>query len=469
MDAGRSSPQTQTQTQTQPPRPMDVGNTAQSRVAVGGGGAVFNNRNVTREDNASCRLTVYLDYGHSFVRLENKERNVDIARGLYPDGYHPALGQEMPTIDTQGCYHPEVELDSAFQSETSPANPLLPQPKVPDPMCEVPWPRGDADQCSVPEIECDEPGEGSVLTSAGKDSELYLGSKVVAGGVKSSGSKPQGVISSTVGASKLFREEFGAELGDIMDEVSSYEGYNGIDHIPKVTFFISHQEALEVEKYISEYSDACKKKEASCVYRGLGFNCVDFAQEAFSKTGYPGHYIEYFTPKLLEPSMGYATAYAALYHPVVKNAASIGGTLMLAAVVGKYAVPKLAGAAKSVGSWMSGWVWPEQKTVEDKKIDAGELKQLYKEVKSSYDTCEEFWEKYQKRDKEGEDTIKKQISDSVDLQARFYDVEKLIESEGYTGRNQSFIHKELQSIQEGFGAFFMQVESEMKDAFASKG
>ena len=101
-------------------------------------------------------------------------------------------------------------------------------------------------------------------------------------------------------------------------------------------------------------------------------------------------------------------------------------------------------------------------------MDVGELTQLYNDVKSSYYTCEKFWEKYQTRDEEGEDTIKKQISDSVDLQARFYDVEQLVESEGYSGRNQSFIHKELQSIQEGFGEFFKQVENEMKEVFAEK-
>ena len=363
MDAGHNKPQTQTQ----PPRPMDAGRSAQSRVVVGGR-ATFNNRNVTREENAPCKLTVYLDYGHSFVRLENKARNVDFARGLYPDGDHPGLGDEMPSIETEGCYHPEVELNSEFHSDTCSANPFLPQPKVPDPMCEVPWrtPWSGAsnDQCSVPEIECDDPREGSVVASAGEDAELHLGSVLVAGGAKSSGSKPQGIISSAVGSGKIFGQDFGVELGDVMDEVSSYEDYNGIDSIPKVTFFISEQEALEVEKYITEYSNACEKNEASCVYRGLGFNCVDFAQEAFSKTEYPGHYIQYFTPALLGPSMGHATAYAALYHPVVKTTATVGGTLMLAAVIGKYAVPKLTGAVRSVGSWMSGWVWPEQQAVE---------------------------------------------------------------------------------------------------------
>ncbi|KEQ18811.1 hypothetical protein [Endozoicomonas numazuensis] len=463
MDAGRSKPQTQTQPQ--PPRPMDAGSTTQSRIAVAGR-AEFNTRNVTREDNAPCKLTVYLDYGHSFVRLENKERNVDIARGLYPDGYHPALGQEMPSIDTEGCHHPEVELDAIFQSDTCPANPLLPQPKVPDPMCEVPlrtpWSGATSDQCAVPEVECEEPEGGSFVTSIGADSERYLGSVVAAGGVKSSVGKPLGIVSSTIGVSKLFREEFGVELGDVMDEVSSYEDYNGIDHIPKVTFFISQQEAMAVEQYITEYSDACHKKEASCVYSGLGFNCVDFAQEAFSKTGYPGHYIEYFTPKLLEPSMGYATAYAALYHPMAKP--TIGGTLMLAAVAGKYAVPKLAGAVKTVGSWMSGWVWPEQKAVEEEKVDVSETKRLFNSVKYTNLTCERFWENYKKRN----DTTTKLISESVDLQARFDDLERLIASEGFSGRHQAFIHKELKSIQEGFDEFFEQA-NDMKKAQNSNG
>ncbi|WP_257288696.1 hypothetical protein [Endozoicomonas sp. SESOKO2] len=397
MNAGRNK----SHTDGQPPRPMDTGNAPHSRGASGSS-AAFNTRNVTREEDLPCKLTVYLDYGHSFVRLENKERGVNIARGLYPYRPHVTIEQEVSPLEMQE-ESDELEKHSAYTS-------LLFQE------------------------------------------------------VKPASSVSERAILSVNGSSEIFRGLYSYEDSvHVLDEVESYKDLKGIDHIPKVTFFISRKEALDVEKYISQYTDACEKKEESCLYKLIGFNCIDFAQEVFSKTGYPGHYIQYFTPSLLAHDCGYATLYAAGCHPVVKNTASIGGTLMLAVVVGKYAVPKMKETARMVGSWMCGWVWPEQPAVAAKQEDVNELKQLHSSVKSTNLFCETFWEGCKERDAQA----KRLISDSIDLQARFDDLEELIKTEGYRGRNQSFIYEELQSIQDGFTEFFKQA-TDMKSAKNSK-
>ncbi|WP_252179002.1 hypothetical protein [Endozoicomonas sp. 4G] len=394
MDAWSIKPHTDTQ----PPRPMDASTASHSRV-VSTSSVKFNTRNVTRADNPPCKLTVYLEYGHSFVRLENKDREVDIARGLYPT---------------------------------------------------------KAVEQGVPEVEIEEPD--------GFERAPLYGFLATGGIVKSAGSKPEGVISSAIGSGDRFYQLSSmGERGSVIDEVISYRQFNGIDDIPKVTFFISQKEALEVEKYISQYSDACEKKEDSCAYQLIGFNCVDFAQEAFSKTGYPGHYIQYFTPSLLGQGVGYATLYAGSYHPVIKTTASIGGTLMLAALVVEHTVPKLKETVRRVGSWMCGWVWPEQQAVAATQVDESQLKQLHNSVQSSNLSCETFWENYKQRDAKA----KQLISDSVDLQARFYDVDTLIKRKGYNGSHQSYIFQELQSIQDGFTEFFRQA-TDMKNVQNSR-
>ncbi|WOG29401.1 hypothetical protein [Endozoicomonas sp. 8E] len=441
MDAGHNK----LQTGALPPGPMDTGGISQSSVLLRDS-ATFNARNVTRADNPSCKLTVYLDYGHSFVRLENKARGVDIARGLYPVS---ATRWEVIPQDAEGSLD-DHELDSLSHSEVPPADPPLPRDENPDPVDEVPEPFVAHNQCPVREVVGD----------LGRVRRLLLAS-AVSGGAKLAGRRSQGKVSCSVGVGRYSYEILSkTQQGAVLDEAIEFKTYyhNDINDIPKVTFFISQQEAIRVEKYISEYADACDKGEESCIFQGLGFNCVDFAQEAFSKTGYPGHFIQYFTSSLLDQHVGLAGLYAGSYHPVVKTTTSIGGTLMLVAIVGKY-VPKLTEAVRSVGSWMCGWVWPEQQAVAATKVDVSELKQLHSRLQSANLSCEAFWESYEASDAQA----KKLISDSVDLQARFDYVEKLIKTEGYDGEHQSFINKELQSIRGGFTEFFRKA-NEIKNA-----
>ncbi|WP_422476139.1 hypothetical protein [Endozoicomonas sp. ALB032] len=442
MGAGHSK----LQTGALPPGPMDTGDLSQSGVLFRDS-ATFNTRNVTRADNPSCKLTVYLDNGHSFVRLENKARGVDIARGLYPVS---ATRWEVIPQNAEGSLDDDHELDSLSHSEAPPADPRVPRDEKPDPVDEVLEPFVDHNQCPVREVVGD----------LGRVRRLLLAS-VVSGGAKLAGRRSQGKVSCSVGVDRYSYEILSkTQQGVVLDEAIEFKTYyhNEINDIPKVTFFISQQEAIRVEKYISEYADACDKGEESCIYQGLGFNCVDFAQEAFSKTGYPGHFIQYFTSSLLDQHLGVAGLYAGSYHPLVKTAKSIGGTLMLVAIVGKY-VPKLTEAVRSVASWMCGWVWPEQQAVAATKVDVSELKQLHGRLQSANLSCEAFWESYEAIDAEA----KKLISNSVDLQTRFDDLEKLIKTEGYDGRHQSFIYKELQNIQDGFTEFFRKANN-MKSA-----
>ncbi|WOG29402.1 hypothetical protein [Endozoicomonas sp. 8E] len=425
MDAGQSK----TQTQAEPQRMMGGGNTPQAS-ATAGNRATFNTRNVTREDNLPCKLTVYIDYGHSFVRLENKKRGVDLARGLYPTSF----------VVPETSLHDKVGKYPTFSSKTLPGNTFLPKPSKPDLMDEVLRPRVDHNQRHDNELDFN-----AAMSST------------VAQPLMLAGSVPEGGAVSAIGVGKYFYGAFSSRtLGQLPDETFTYAHKSiDIDDIPKVTFFISQQEALEVEMYISKYADACNQGNASCFYRALGFNCVDFAQEAFSKTDYPGHFIEYFTPSLLRRSVGRAALYAVSCHPVVKNTASISGTLMLAAVVGKYTVPKLAEAARGVGSWMCGWVWPEQQAVAATKVDVIELKWLHSRLQSANLSCDAFWESYEASDAQA----KKLISDSVDLQTRFDYVEELIKTEGYDGWHQSFINKELKNIRDGFTEFFREANN----------
>ncbi|WP_252179003.1 hypothetical protein [Endozoicomonas sp. 4G] len=442
MDAGRNKPQAEVLLTT----PMDIGNIPQYPVMTSRS-ATFNTRNVTREDNLPCKLTVYLECDHGFVRLENKEREIDIVRGLYP------ARSVRRTLQREGRNNGLLDglLDYLFYAEVPPVDPS-PEHEKPDPIDEVPVHRVAHNQCPVEQIR-----------DFGR-ARRFLPASAVSGGVRLAGStlRERASWGIGVGTYYLYQSLTEKKQGVVADEAVLYRHYyrTDINHIPKVTFFISQQEALGIEKHISEYDDACNKGEESCSFRTFGFNCVDFAQEVFSKTGYPGHFIQYFTPSDLNQGVAcQATLYAASYHPVVKNTASLGGTLMLATVVGKYVVPKLTESARTVGSWMCGWVWPEQQAVATTQVDESQLKQLHNSVQSSNLSCETFWENHKQRDAKA----KQLISDSVDLQARFYDVDTLIKRKGYNGSHQSYIFQELQSIQDGFTEFFRQA-ADMKNA-----
>ncbi|WOG29400.1 hypothetical protein [Endozoicomonas sp. 8E] len=432
MDASSS----QSLTVSQPLRSLDTGNELHSR-RTSGRSTTFNTRNVTRADNPSCKLTVYLDNGHSFVRLENKDRGVDITRGLYPARF----------VASKTNLRNKLRLETLFNSETFPVSPLLSKLSRSAPVEEVQKPRVDRNQCPVVDSNNDK-----------LKSKLYL-TYAASLGAKLAGRTHLGRALALIG---VHRTLFSKMQGRLSDETLSY-AYEGFDSIPRVTFFISQQEALAVEKYISEYDDACDKGEESCIFQGIGFNCVDFAQEAFSKTDYSGHFIEYFTPSLLSQRVGMAGLYAVGCHLVVKNPASTAGTLMLAVVVGKYAVPRLKEAVRSVGSWICGWVWPAQQSIAATQVDVSELKRLHGSLQLANLYCEVFWENYSERDAEA----RKLISDSVDLQARFDDLEELIKTEDYNGRHQSFIYKELKNIQDGFTEFFREA-ADMKNAHNSK-
>ncbi|MET4695866.1 hypothetical protein [Endozoicomonas lisbonensis] len=297
----------------------------------------FHGRAVSKADASPYKLSVYLANNHSFIKLEDKERDVAIAAGLYPNE-----SEEMKT-----------------------------------------------GYAALPEI----------------------------------------LVSKLPGA--------------IGDEFDSYKSQNGFESKPKVTFPLLEEEAMEIEEFVMDYADACNKNLPGCIYQALTFNCVDFAQTAFSKTSYPGHFVEYFPTKMLMQDFGEATAYASLSAPHVQ-ACLKSSTLMLAVSMGSYLVPKAASAATSLGSWLTSSLWP--KATANEPIDPKTLQSRYKSVKSSFYACENFWAEFHSRNQ----ATSALISESTDLQFRFLEVEKTVEKEGYGGKSQAGLDKELKMLEQDF-------------------
>ena len=307
----------------------------------------FQGRAVSKVDTSPYKLHVFLAKNHSFLKLENKERNVDLAAGLYSK-------EEIEDMKTHSV------------------------------------------------------------------SETLVTTK-------------QGIIK---------------------DEHESYKSLGGFKAVPKVTFPLSRKEAEDVEDFILDFRNACEEGSRSCKYQALTFNCVDFAQTAFSKTSYPGHFVEYFPTKVLMQDFGEAVIYASFSTPHVQ-ACLKSGSLMLAASMGSYIVPKAASVAKSMGEWFTSYLWPQ--ATANEPLDPKTLQKRYKKVKASFYACENFWAEFHDRNQ----TEHALINESTDLQFRFLDVEKTVEKEGYTGKSQASLDKKLKLLEQDFKALNEKLKTQL--------
>ena len=329
------------------------------------GKAFFNGYNVSRAGDLPCRLTLFWDGGHSFVRLQNSARDVDMTKGFYP-------GRLLPTEQALGqCRAPE-----------------------------------DDPQLAGLRPNAERQRQRSTVNSAAWVKVLGTGSATGGSSHILTTAPPAKILAASCGSSATQRQsiKWGAHItGMVEDEIKNYRQYGGTGAIPKVSFAISSQEAIEVEKFLVEYAQACDWEDPDCVYRMLGHNCIDFSQSVFEKTSYPGHFIGYFPSRMLLTSGSMGALYAASSHPEV----SFFGSMALSAVMVFHVIPKAT-------NWLKGIVWPEE------TVDTEALRGRYQYVQACFYDCERFWDELPGRN----ETTHRLISDSTDLQFRFLAIEK---------------------------------------------
>ena len=364
------------------------------------GKGFFNGYNVSRAGDLPCRLTLFWNGGHSFVRLQNSARGVDMTKGFYPGRPQPAepapgqCGVRGPEDDPQiGC----LLSNAKCQRRQSTPGISAPIRRLVDIFTLV---EASRIASKVPPAKLLAWSSGSLLTQY-----------------------QSGKWATHIG-------------GAIENERENYRPYGGISSLPKVSFAISGQEAMEVEKFLVESAQACDWDEPECLYRMLGHNCIDFSQSVFEKTSYPGHFIGYFPSRMLLTSGSMGALYAASAHPHV----SLVGSMALSAVMVFHVIPKAT-------NWLKSMVWPEE------TVDTAALRGRYQYVQDCFYACERFWDELPGRNK----TTHRLISDSTDLQFRFLAVEKDIEKRlyaaGYRTQVPTPLHRELKEIEQGFRLF----------------
>ena len=113
----------------------------------------------------------------------------------------------------------------------------------------------------------------------------------------------------------LIRSERVEVRGTVEDELEHYTNASTIDTIPAVSFALSGQQAMEVEKFIIKHTEACHTEQPDCTYQLLGHNCMDFSQAVFEQTPYPGHFIGYFPANAHTPAKHTPVSYTHLTLP----------------------------------------------------------------------------------------------------------------------------------------------------------
>ena len=370
----------------------------------------FYGYNVSRVDNMAARLTVFLDVYHSFVRLQNSARDVDMIRGFYPDGIR-LKSTELP----RQCERLEEIEDH----------------DLPDDGESV---QNNGDEQSPEHIDDREDSLDVLLGSAEDVKKENIALFLLA---------DQGSVSLYnlfSGTSKSKRLEV---QGSVDDEWEHYHDESAINSIPRVNFAISGREALEVEKFIIKHTYQCDGEEPECTYRVLGYNCMDFSQAVFEQTSYPGHFIGYFPGNAVLADRPMISAYAALSHPVVP----LAGHTALAALTVFWVIPKISSAVTSIGGWLASLAGstPEHEV----SCDIETVKNRYQYVKECFWACEPFWYSYPERNK----VTERLIGDSTDLQFRFVDIEKRVEESlagGHTDTLQPHVYKELEKLEQDF-------------------
>ena len=364
--------------------------------------------NVSRAGDLPCRLTLFWGGWHSFVRLQNKARNVDMTRGFYPNWHQSMAGAHGQCL---------VRED----------DPVLAH--------------------DLPNADC------QARQSSARTAKVGGGAASVAGSCHLLRKVPPlKLLASGSSAAHLLLRGWGAACvkGQIADENRAYRAYGGTASIPRVSFAISGQEALEVEKFLVEFELTCVREDSGCTYRVLGHNCIDFSQAVFAKTAYPGHFVWYFPGKMLPSGTNAGSVYAALSHPALSFANSVA----LSAVIVFHTIPKATSMLTSTVNWLADIVWPGE------TVDTESLKSRYGYVQACFYACEQFWDDFPHRNK----TTQRLISASTDLQFRFLAIEKEIEqrlSARLGDTIQTSVHRELKEIEQGFRLFEKEVQGEL--------
>ena len=387
-------------------------------------GGSFYGYNVSLADNINARLTVFLDVHHSFVRLQNRVREVDMVRGFYPGGLR------LETAEGVRQCQPRKTVEYCDRQED-----------------------GTGLQCEYRPQPLNHIGAKSDRSDLFVESRAFIKKDNLALFMLSD----KAILSLSNWVSWVRGSETIDTQGMVKNELDNYTQRRTVDSVPAVSFTLSDKEALEVENFILKRTEECGTDQSDCTYQLLGYNCMDFSQEVFEQTSYPGHFIGYFPANTLLMDRPLMSAYAALSHPVVP----LAGHTALAALTVFWVIPKISSAISSIGGWLASLAGSTaaHKTV----VDSEAVESRYRYVKACCRAYEQFWDSYADRNA----VTHRLISDSTDLQFRFLNIKKRVEESlacGHTDTLPPHVCKELEKLEQGFRGLAKSMKNELRPA-----
>ena len=226
---------------------------------------IFHGPNLISTANTSfyARLNVYSSGSHAFIELIEVGEETGRAVGLYPSSFPNSLSYPALTKD-----HPNAVCSTGFQNKTSLYMILENYGALLG---------GAVKSYIVADLKLDRLFRGG--------SSDYLAGSALAGiKVKPKKAVPYPSASSWMAFNKK---------AILSDEYKMHQ--NAIVPSALASFPLGKQEYEKVSDFLDEQIEDCLQGDPSSDYVLIGRNCLNFVQDVFSQTSYPGLYTDYST------------------------------------------------------------------------------------------------------------------------------------------------------------------------------